>query len=53
MGLRVAELQLRTLWQLILEKFDSIELVGEPRRLKSNFVNGYTEMKVKVKRRSS
>ena len=53
MGLRVAELQLRTLWQLILEKFDSIELVGEPRRLKSNFVNGYTEMKVKVNRRSS
>ena len=53
MGLRVAELQLRTLWQLILEKFDSIELVGEPRRLKSNFVNGYTKMKVRVKRRSS
>ena len=53
MGLRVAELQLRTLWQLILEKFESIELVSEPRRVKSNFVNGYSEMKVKVKRRSS
>ena len=52
MGLRVAELQLRTLWQLILEKFESIELVSEPRRLKSNFVNGYTKMKVRVKRRS-
>ena len=51
MGLRVAELQLRILWQQILEKFEKIELVGEPVRLKSNFVNGYTDMKVKVTRR--
>ena len=51
MGLRVAELQLRTLWQLILEKFEKIELVDEPVRLKSNFVNGYTDMQVKVTRR--
>ena len=50
MGLRVAELQLRILWQQILEKFEKIELVGEPVRLKSNFVNGYTDMKVKVTR---
>ena len=51
MGLRVAELQLRILWQQILEKFEKIELVDEPVRLKSNFVNGYTDMKVKVTRR--
>jgi cytochrome P450 len=51
MGLRVAELQLRILWQQILEKFENIELVDEPVRLKSNFVNGYTDMKVKVTRR--
>ena len=51
MGLRVAELQLRILWQQILEKFEKIELVDEPVRLKSNFVNGYTDMKVKVTNR--
>ena len=51
MGLRVAELQLRILWQQILEKFEKIEIVEEPTRLKSNFVNGYTDMKVQVTRR--
>lgn len=51
MGLRVAELQLRILWQHILEKFETIELVEPPVRLKSNFVNGYTDMKVVVTRR--
>ncbi len=50
MGLRVAELQLRTLWQQILDKFEKIELVGEPVRIKSNFVNGYSQMNVKVTR---
>ena len=51
MGLRVAEFQLRILWQQILEKFEKIELVEEPTRLKSNFVNGYSDMQVKVTRR--
>ena len=51
MGLRVAELQLRILWQQILEKFEKMELVEEPTRLKSNFVNGYSDMQVKVTRR--
>ena len=51
MGLRVAELQLRVLWQQILEKFEKIELVEEPTRMKSNFVNGYIDMKVQVTRR--
>ena len=51
MGLRVAELQLRVLWQQILEKFEKIELVEEPKRMKSNFVNGYIDMKVQVTRR--
>ena len=51
MGLRVAELQLRILWQQILEKFEKIEMVADPVRLKSNFVNGYTDIQVKVTRR--
>jgi cytochrome P450 len=51
MGLRVAELQLRILWQQILEKFEKIEIVKDPVRVSSHFVNGYSEMIVKVTRR--
>ena len=51
MGLRVAELQLRILWQQIIEKFEKIEIVKDPVRVSSHFVNGYSEMIVKVTRR--
>ncbi len=51
MGLRVAELQLRILWQQILEKFSNIELVDPPVRVKSNFVNGYATVNVRVTRK--
>ncbi len=50
MGLRVAELQLRILWNAILDRFESIELMEPPVRVKSNFVNGYSTMNVRVKR---
>lgn len=49
MGLRLAELQLRVLWQEILARWDNIEITEHPERLKSNFVNGYTKMMVKIK----
>jgi len=48
MGNRLAELQLRILWEEILQRFDNIELVGEPVRVRSNFVKGYSELPVKV-----
>ncbi len=48
MGNRLAELQLRILWEEILQRFDNIELVGEPVRVRSNFVKGYSELLVKV-----
>jgi len=51
MGMKVAELQLRILWQGILERFDNIELVAPPKRLKSNQRNGYKEMMVRIKPR--
>ncbi len=44
-GNRLAELQLRVLWEEILRRFDRIEVVGEPTRTKSNFVHGFTAMK--------
>ena len=37
-GLRVAELQLRIIWEEILKRFDRIEVVGEPKHVYSSFV---------------
>jgi len=47
-GNRLAELQLKVLWQEILKRFPRIEVVGEPTRTKSNFVHGFTSMKVVI-----
>ncbi|MEM6705113.1 MAG: cytochrome P450 [Acidobacteriota bacterium] len=46
MGNRVAEMQLRILWEEILQRFDRIEVVGEPVRVRSTFVQGYAELPV-------
>ena len=47
-GNRLAELQLRVLWQEILKRFEHIEVLGEPTRTKSNFVHGFTAMPVRI-----
>jgi cytochrome P450 len=47
-GNRLAELQLKVLWQEILKRFDRIDVVGEPIRTKSNFVHGFTSMPVVI-----
>lgn len=46
MGNRLAEMQLRLVWEEILKRFDRVEVVGEPKRLKSNFVRGITDLPV-------
>ncbi len=48
MGSRIAELQLRVLWEEILRRFDRVEVVGEPVRVRSNTIRGYTELPVRV-----
>ncbi|HEX2592383.1 MAG TPA: cytochrome P450 [Rhizomicrobium sp.] len=48
MGNRVAEMQLRVLWEEILKRFDRIEVMGEPERVPSNFVQGYTTLPVRI-----
>ena len=48
MGNRVGEMQLRILWEEILRRFDRIEMTGEPERVLSNFVMGYSNVPVKV-----
>ncbi len=50
MGLRLAEMQLRVLWEEILERFSRIEVQAEPTRTLSSFVHGYTSLPVTVTR---
>jgi cytochrome P450 len=51
MGNRLAELQMRILWEEILARFEKIEVQAEPERTFSSFVNGYTHLPVKVTRK--
>lgn len=48
MGNRMAEMQLRVLWEEIMARFDHVEMVGEPVRVRSNFVRGYSELPVRL-----
>ncbi len=50
MGSRLAELQLRILWEEILQRFRRIEVQDEPGRTLSSFVKGYTNLPVRVTR---
>jgi cytochrome P450 len=47
-GNRLAELQLRILWEEILKRYPVIEVTGEPLRTKSNFVHGFVSMPVTI-----
>ena len=51
MGNRLAEMQLRVVWEEIMKRFRKIEVVGEPVRTLSSFVKGYTELPVQVHER--
>jgi len=53
MGNRLAELQLRILWEEILKRFERIEVQEEPQRTYSAFVKGYTYLPVKVFRKKA
>lgn len=48
MGNRLAELQLRILWEELLPRFENIEVVGEPEYVQSNFVRGISKMMVRL-----
>ncbi|MGZ5938466.1 MAG: cytochrome P450, partial [Rhizomicrobium sp.] len=48
----LAELQLTIIWEEILKRFPSVELVGEPTRTHSIFVKGYETLPVVIPRRN-
>jgi len=48
MGNRLAEMQLRVLWEEILRRFRKVELVGEVQRLPNNFIRGIRDVPVRL-----
>jgi len=48
MGNRLAELQLRIIWEEIHKRFAKVEVVGQPERLFSNLVRGITKLPVRL-----
>ena len=47
-GIRLAELQLKIIWEEILKRFDTIEVAGPPKRVYSSFVKGYETLPVRI-----
>ena len=47
-GNRLAEMQLRILWEEIHKRFPVIEVLAEPVRVRSSFVRGFTELMVRI-----
>ena len=47
-GNRLAEMQLRVVWEEILKRFPTIEVMGEPKRVPSAFVKGYETLPVRI-----
>jgi len=47
-GSRLAEMQLRILWDEMLDRYEMVEVVGPPVRVRSNFVKGFHELPVRL-----
>ena len=50
MGNRLAEMQLRVIWEEIMKRFDFVEVTGPETRLKSNFIRGIRGLPVRLHR---
>ena len=48
MGNRLAEMQLRILWEEIQQRFNQVEVMGKPERIRSSFVRGYKTLPVRL-----
>jgi len=47
-GSRLAEMQLRILWEEIMTRYAMVEVAGAPVRVRSNFVKGFHELPVRL-----
>ena len=48
MGNRLAEMQIKILWEEIQKRFHMVEVIGDPVLVPSNFVHGFTDLQVVV-----
>jgi len=48
MGNRLAEMQLRVLWEEIMKRFHKVEVVGDVERLPNNFIRGIKNVPVRL-----
>jgi cytochrome P450 len=48
LGSHVADVEIRILWEELVRRFKRIELVGEPKRIASNFSANYDEVLVRI-----
>ncbi len=48
LGNRLAELQIKVLWEEMLKRYSRVEVVEEPVRVPSNLIHGYVEMQVRL-----
>ena len=48
MGNRLAEMQLRIVWEEILKRWPKIEVMGDPVRIANPFVKGYESLPVRI-----
>ena len=51
-GNRLAELQLKVIWEEIMKRFPDIQVLDEPKRTHSTFVRGYERMPVVIPARA-
>jgi cholest-4-en-3-one 26-monooxygenase len=51
LGAHLAKLELRVLFEELLAATESIELAGEPARLRSSWINGLKRLPVRVRGR--
>jgi cytochrome P450 len=51
-GNRLAELQLRVIWEEIMKRFPTIEVMDEPTRVASSFIKGYERLPVMIASRT-
>jgi cytochrome P450 len=48
-GNRLAEMQLRIVWEEIMKRFPKVEVTGEPLGLASSFIHGIRELPVTIR----
>ena len=52
LGNKLAELQLKIIWEEMLARFPEIKVIGEPELSHSRFIKGYEKMTVVIPRRN-